>query len=178
MTHIRVTLPGAQSALEAEHQHLAEANDEGGSILKNCPALTNNERQYGVHLLVKEEKGGSGNLALRKDFIKKVAEILDVHPGTMTRIWKRFVKTRSTDSPDGDVTTRKRNSDQKKKPPSALEVIQNIPMKRRSNLKNTAQLSGIPISKLFWWLGEKAMKIVNVHAKSTFTQKNKFDQME
>ena len=67
-----------------------------------------------------------------------------MHPRTITQIWNRFVETRRTDSPGGDVSIRKRNSGQKKRHASELEVVQNIPMERRSNLRSIAQLSGIP----------------------------------
>lgn len=77
-TPICVALPGAQLALDAERQRLDEAQEGEDPSRKNCPVLTNNERQYVVHLLVKEEKEDSGKL--RKGSIKEVAEILDVHP--------------------------------------------------------------------------------------------------
>ena len=84
-TPIRVALPGAQLALDAERQRLDEAQEgDKDPSTKKCPVLTNNERQYVVHLLVKEEKEDSGNL--RKGSIKEVVEILDVHPRTYTYI--------------------------------------------------------------------------------------------
>ena len=55
--HICFVLPGAQLVLEAERQRLAEAWEEGeDSSKKNPLTLTNNEMQYVVHLLAKEEK--------------------------------------------------------------------------------------------------------------------------
>ena len=176
MTHIRVALPSAQLALDAEHQRLDEAQEGEDPSTKNCPALTNNERQYVVHLLVKEEKEDSGKL--RKGSIKEVAEILDVHPRTITRIWKRFVETRSDDSPSGDVSTRKKYSGRKKNPLSDLEALRNVPMEKRCNLRSMAHHSGIPKTTLHRRLGEKAINRVSVHMKPILTQKNKFDQMK
>ena len=131
-TPVHLEFPGAYVAIElAFHAQEAEEEDTEDQVTltkRKLRILSNNERQHVLHLLLKFQ-GRDGKL-MRGAF-GKVSKEIKVKPRTCSRIWKRYVDTRSPTIPAGDIRNRRSNCRRKNKSLIELERIRAIPYEQR-----------------------------------------------
>ena len=108
----------------------------------------------------------------------KVSKEIKVKPRTCSRIWKRYVDTRSPTISARDIRNRRTNCGRKKKSLIELERIRAIPYEQRGDLRTVAELSNISLSTLWRRLKDGSLKKHNATVKPLLTDRNKLQRMD